>query len=166
MTTGRRLRAVYGRGTLNILVLVASFAIAGAAVVGWFQRPRDVATILEWFGAAIVVHDLVALPLYSLLDRLAFGAVRAGARRGRHPPAALVDPTAYLRIPVILSGILLLVFFPVVTGLGSATELTASGIPESGYLARWLLITGVIFTASALAYAVATARARRAAATG
>ena len=27
---------------MNLLVLVLCFAIAGAAVQGWFQRPRDV----------------------------------------------------------------------------------------------------------------------------
>jgi hypothetical protein len=157
----RRLRALYGAGPLNLLVLVASFAIAGAAVAGWFQRPRDVVTVLEWFVAAFVLHDLVALPLYSLLDRIAHGSVRASARVAGRSAPALVDPTPYLRIPAILSGLLLLVFFPVVFGLGSATEQSASGIPESGYLARWLLVTGVIFAVAATAYAVTVARARR-----
>src|ERR1700722_2867267 len=89
MKTRRRLWALYGAGPLNLLVLVASFAIAGAAVAGWFQRPRDVLTALEWFAAAIVLHDLVALPLYSLLDRIAFGTAGAGRRHTRRgAPAA------------------------------------------------------------------------------
>ena len=161
MKPRQRLRALYGAGPLNFLVLVASFAIAGAAVAGWFQRPRDVVTVLEWFAAAIVLHDLVALPLYSVLDRIAHGGVQAGVRATRRSPPALVDPTPYLRIPAILSGLLLLVFFPVVFGLGSGAEQSASGIPEDGYLARWLLVTGVIFAGAATAYAVALARARR-----
>jgi hypothetical protein len=156
-----RFRTRYGAGPLHLLGLLASFAIAGAAVVGWFQRPRDVASVLEWFGAAILIHDLVLLPLYSLLDRIAFGWHR------RHLPGArawslrgLVNPTPYVRVPAILSGLLLLVFFPVIFGLGRRTELGASGIAESGYLARWLLATGVMFAISGLAYAVAAARAR------
>lgn len=160
MRVSRRLRALYGASALNLLVLTASFAIAGAAVAGWFQRPRDVVTVLLWFGAAIVLHDLVALPLYSLLDRIAFGTVRAGGRRAGGSTTERVDPTAYLRIPVILSGVLLLVFFPVIFGLGSGTERSASGIPESGYLARWLLAVGIVFTSSGVAYAIAMARAR------
>ena len=53
--------------------------------------------------------------------------------RARTLPAVLtgrVDPTPYLRIPAILSALLLAVFFPVILGLGSATELSASGIAE------------------------------------
>jgi hypothetical protein len=161
MKARERMRALYGAGPLNLLVLVASFAIAGAAVAGWFQRPRDVLTVLEWFAAAIVLHDLVALPLYSLLDRIAFGGVGTGPHPAR--VGASVSATAYLRIPAMLSGLLLLVFFPVVFGLGSGSELSASGIPESGYLAKWLLATGLMFAASGVAYAVAIARARAAA---
>lgn len=160
MNVRERMRALYGAGPLNLLVLVASFAIAGAAVAGWLQRPHDVLTVLEWFAAAIVLHDLVALPLYTVLDRIAFGGVGAGRRRAGGTAPAPVSPTAYLRIPAMLSGLLLLVFFPVVFGLGSGSELSASGIAESGYLARWLLATGLMFAGSGVAYAVALARAR------
>ena len=155
----KRFRALYGAGPLHLLALLASFAIAGAAVVGWFQRPRDVVNVLEWFAAAIVLHDLVLLPLYSLLDRIAFGGARR--RAGRDPATSSpsqVDSTPYLRIPAILSGILLLVFFPVILGLGAQAELSASGIIESGYLARWLLATGVMFAISGIAYATAVTR--------
>jgi hypothetical protein len=163
MNARERMRSLYGAGPLNLLVLLASFAIAGAAVIGWLQRPRDVLTVLEWFAAAIVLHDFVALPLYSLLDRIAFGGVGAGRRRAHSDAQDQVSPTAYLRMPAMLSGLLLLVFFPVLFGLGSRSELSASGIAESGYLARWLLATGLMFAISGLAYAVAIARARAAA---
>ena len=160
MTPLRRFRALYGAGPLHLLALLASFAIAGAAVVGWFERPRDVVNVLEWFVAAILIHDLVLLPLYSLLDRIAFdGRSQRIDRASRTALRRLVNPTPYLRIPAILSGLLLAVFFPVIFGLGDQTELSASGIPESGYLARWLLATGVIFAVSGIAYAVAVSRA-------
>jgi hypothetical protein len=164
MTWRRRFRSLYGASPLHLLALLASFAIAAAAVVGWFQRPRDVVNVLEWFAAAIVIHDLVLLPFYSLLDRIALGPVRDRAGRVPRPGTAVaVNPTPYLRIPAVLSGLLLAVFFPVILGLGSQTELSASGIPESGYLARWLLATGVMFAASGVLYAAAL---RRAAASG
>jgi hypothetical protein len=160
VTRLKRFRALYGAGPLHLLALLASFAIAGAAVVGWFQRPRDVVNVLEWFAAAIVLHDLVLLPLYSLLDRIAFGGLLKRADPARLPAhPSLVNPTPYLRIPAILSGMLLLVFFPVIFGLGDQTEISASGIMESGYLARWLLATGVMFAGSGIAFAAATARA-------
>jgi len=153
----RRFRSLYGAGPLHLLALLASFAIAGAAVVGWFQRPFDVSAVLVWFVAAILAHDLVLLPLYSLLDRIAFARAE-----GRHPaaPASPVSAVPYLRVPTILSGLLLLVFFPLIFQLGSGTFSAASGHDPSGYLARWLAATGVLFAASAFAYALAVRRAR------
>jgi len=161
MTQVRRVRALYGAGPLHLLALLASFAIAAAAVVGWFQRPREVVNVLEWFVAAILIHDLVLLPLYSLLDWIAFGRQWERADGPRQTTIlARVNPTPYLRIPAILSGLLLVVFFPVIFGLGTQTELSASGIPETGYLARWLLATGVMYGVSGIAYATAAARVR------
>jgi hypothetical protein len=160
MTQLKRFRALYGAGPLHLLALLASFAIAAAAVIGWFERPRVVVNVLEWFLAAIVIHDLVLLPLYSLLDRIAFGGLGKRGARAQHAAAPeLVNPTPYLRIPAILSGLLLATFFPVIFGLGDQTERSASGIAESGYLARWLLATGVMFAISGVVYAVAVARA-------
>jgi hypothetical protein len=155
---GRRFQAAYGGGVLHLLALLAGFAIAAAGVVGWFQRPRDVGSVLVWFAAAIVIHDVVLLPLYSLLDRIVLALHRRVARPRRLPHALNAAP--YIRIPAMLSGLLLVVFFPVIFGLGARTELAASGIPERGYLARWLLATGVMFALSGGAYAVAMARAR------
>jgi hypothetical protein len=157
-----RLRARYGASPLHLLAMLASFAIAGAAVIGWFDRPHDVMSVLEWFAAAIVLHDVVLWPLYSLLDAIAFGGRRRAARRARPPrtAGALPSPVPYLRIPSLLSGLLLLVFLPVIFGLGSRAEFTASGIPESGYLARWLLAVGAMFAVSGVAYAAAVRRAR------
>jgi hypothetical protein len=161
MTQLKRFRGLYGAGPLHLLALLASFAIAAAAVIGWFERPRVVVNVLEWFVAAIVIHDLVLLPLYSLLDRIACGGLGKRGVRAQHAAAPeLVNPTPYLRIPAILSGLLLAAFFPVIFGLGHQTELSASGIAESGYLARWLLATGVLFAVSGVVYAVAVARAR------
>lgn len=152
------LRRRYGAGPLHLLGLLASLAVAGAAVLGWFDRPHEATAVLEWFVAAIVAHDLVLVPLYTALDRLAFGSRSALGRRSR---AGAVNPTPFLRVPTMLSLLLLAVFFPVIFGLGRRAELTASGIPESGYLARWLLLCGALYAVSAMAYALALRRARR-----
>ena len=156
--TGRRFLAAYGAGPLHLLALLAGFAIAAAAVIGWFQRPRDVGSVLVWFAAAIVIHDVVLLPLYSLLDRIVLALHERVPRPRRFTHRLNAAP--YIRIPMMLSGLLLVVFFPVIFGLGARTELAASGIPERGYLTRWLLATGVMFALSGAAYAVAIARAR------
>ncbi len=158
----RRFRVLYGAGPLHLIALVASFAIAGAAVVGWFQRPHDVVGVLEWFIAAIVLHDLVLMPLYSLLDRLTIGLLhrRIASPRRRASSAAAVNPAPYIRVPAMISALLFAVLFPVILGLGRHTEFTASGIPEHGYLARWLLTCGAVFALSGVAYVVRVARHR------
>ena len=140
-----RLRARYGAGPAHLLVLIASFAIAGAAVVGWIQRPRDLEGVLIWFAAAVALHDFVLLPLYSLLDRITVA---------RLP----VRSAAYVRVPAIISGLLLLVLFPTILGFAAHREFRASGIHEQGYLFRWLVLSGVLFVISGVTYALAGVR--------
>jgi hypothetical protein len=53
------------------------------------------------------------------------------------------------------------VVFPTVLGFGAHQEHNASGIVEHGYLARWLLLTGVLFALSGLAYTLRGVRTRR-----
>lgn len=157
MSSSFRWRARYGAGPMHLALLVASFAIAGAAVVGWLQRRSDFTAILEWFGAAILIHDLVLLPAYSLVDRVVFGRGSAGASTHQTPaPAA----SRYVRIPAMLSGLLLLVFLPSILGFGARGAAFASGISEHGYALRWLIATAVLFASSGLAYGVAGARRR------
>lgn len=139
-TLAARLRERYGGGPAHLLASFASLAIAGAAVLGWTQRPRDLMNVLIWFGAAIVVHDVVLLPIYSLLDRHTLG---------RLPLSAAV----YVRVPALTSALVLAVVFPTVLGFGAHQEHNASGIAEHGYLVRWLLLTGGLFALSGLAYA-------------
>jgi hypothetical protein len=142
-----RLRARYGAGPGHLLLLAVSFAIAGAAVAGWFQRSRDLEGVLIWFAAAIALHDFVLLPIYTLLDRLTIA----------HLPAR---SSAYVRVPAIISGLLLLVLFPTILGFGAHTEHAASGITEHGYLERWLLLSAGLFLISTVAYAFGLRRRR------
>ena len=142
-----RLWARYGGGPAHLLASLASLAIAGAAVVGWTQRPRDLVNVLIWFGAAIVLHDVVLLPIYSLVDRHTLGRL----------PARL---TVYVRVPALTSALVLAAVFPTVFGFGAHQEHNASGIVEHGYLARWLLLTGLLFALSGLSYAIGGRRAR------
>ncbi|HEX3802509.1 MAG TPA: hypothetical protein VHV75_06700 [Solirubrobacteraceae bacterium] len=137
----RQLRARHGSGPAHLLATLASFAIAGAAVIGWTERPRDLVSVLIWFGAAIVLHDLVLLPIYSLADRLTLGRLPSKA-------------AAYVRVPALVCLLVLAVAFPTVLGFGAHQEHNASGIVEHGYLARFLLLCGVLFALSGLIYAV------------
>src|SRR5204863_938389 len=97
-----RLRRAYGAGPLHLLASLASLSLAAYAFTRIFNGVQALNVVL-WFAGAIVVHDLIAFPLYSLLDRTA-------ARR--------VPAINYVRVPVVLSGMALLVYFPLILRLG------------------------------------------------
>ncbi|MFJ4519323.1 hypothetical protein, partial [Streptomyces sp. NPDC088816] len=145
----------YGSGPLHLLVLIASFAITGYAMVRLFAvRPLEVAI---WFVGAAVLHDLILLPLYSLADLSAQAVLRHRATRMPQPPWI-----NYLRVPTFLSGVLLLVWFPLILALSTPYP-RATGLSMDVYLGRWLAITAVLFAASAVTFALKLRRVRRAA---
>ncbi len=155
-----RFRRAYGASPLHLLALLASLLVAGTAAAGWFDNTAPISErILIWFLGAVIGHDLVLLPLYSLLDRIAFGAARG--QRVRSQPAA---GWAFVRVPALISGLLFLVFFPEILRLGDATFHAASGLNQHAYLLRYLLSCAGLFALSGLAYAGSLARARRRAA--
>ena len=87
-----RFRAVYGSNPLHLLTLIAGFALFGYVLATitpstlwnpntWWQ------SILVWFAAAIIAHDLVLFPVYALrrpdLGRRQSITARAPRRRFR-----------------------------------------------------------------------------------
>ncbi|MFJ3234902.1 hypothetical protein [Streptomyces sp. NPDC086787] len=143
----------YGSGPLHLLVLITSFTLTGYAMVRLFAvRPWEVAI---WFVGAAILHDLILLPLYSLADLSALSVLRHRAADG--PTVPWIN---YLRVPAFLSGLLLLVWFPLILRL-AAPYPGDTGLSDSVYLGRWLAITGVIFAASAVAFAARLRRIRR-----
>ena len=145
----------YGASPLHLLTLLASFALAGYAALQELRGPVPV-RVAGWFLGAVIAHDLVLFPLYALADRSLTGL------RRRPAAAARSGAVNYLRVPVLLSGLLLLLFFPLILRKSEGAYGRASGLDESVYLSHWLLITGVLFGGSAVTYAirVATGKAR------
>ena len=119
----------YGASPLHALAHLAAFALAGFALLQLVDM-RDAANVLVWFIGAVVLHDFVLLPFYSTLDRAA--------------QAASGDAVNYVRVPVGLSALLLLVYFPLILGRSTGKLEQVSGAPAPDYLARWLLITGLL----------------------
>jgi hypothetical protein len=164
-----RIRHWYGANPLHLLALLAAFALAGYAVraviaAGQFRG------FAIWFAVAIVGHDLLLFPLYSLADLSVQRLLPWTARRERGRPGSSAQVPGpplinYVRIPVAFSLLLLLVFFPLILGLSQPGYHRASGLTTQPYLWRWLAVTGVLFAASAVVYALAwrraAARARR-----
>lgn len=143
-------REVYGANPLQLLSLLACFALAGYALLQFVTDP-SLPLIAIWFLAAVIAHDLVLFPLYALADRSTAAAL--SAIRPRHRSGSVVPPLNYLRLPTLAAGLLFLVFFPGIVQQGSATYLAATGQTQAPFLTRWLLITAVLFGGSALVYA-------------
>jgi Kef-type K+ transport system membrane component KefB len=127
-------RARYGASPVHLLAHLAGIALAGWALVqipslGNWQR------VVVWLVAAVVVHDLVLWPAYSIAGRLV----------GRSP---------YVRVPLATSALLALVFFPVICGKGEAAYTRVSSATWDGYAERWLLVSALLFAVSGALYAV------------
>jgi hypothetical protein len=120
----------YGASPWHLAGHLAYLALAAYVLARLLDRP-SAANIVLWLVAAIVLHDLVALPLYTLLDRLLW---RAAPRR----------VAAALRTAAVLAGFTLLVFFPPIFGLNGRTFARAAGYAPSGYAARWIALAAAL----------------------
>jgi hypothetical protein len=146
----------YGAGPLHLIATVASLALAGWALYAYLDpRTTDVKFLL-WFAGAIVAHDLVAWPLYTALNNLAFDA-----RRRRAPGETFVPGLNYVRVPLFLSAVVLVVWLPLILGESDRVYEQVAGKVPGGFLGRWLLLTGVLFLGSGVLYAWRSRRAQR-----
>lgn len=147
-------RRRYGATPLHLLGHLAAIAIAAYAVSRTLEpRSTQALSLVVWLVGGALLHDLVFLPLYLLLDQV----VRLGA--GDHPRRAL--PVAnFVRVPVVMSGTMLLVYFPLILHRAPGNFVRATGVAAPDYGRRWLLITAALFAASALTYAVRAGRRR------
>ncbi len=149
----RRIESAYGAGALHLLAVVASLAFAGFVLLEVLDQSQPTSFLL-FFGAAIVLHDLIAFPLYSLLDLIARRGI--GADRGGRLHVAALN---HLRVPAALSALALVVWFPLILGRSDRYEST-TGLDVDVFFGRWLLITAVLFGLSALVFAIRLARVR------
>jgi hypothetical protein len=148
----RRLVRWYGAGPLHLLTMAGCFALAGYAAAELL--PGNALGVLLWFGGAVIGHDLLLLPLYTLADRSAGGVLRHRAAR---LPA--VSWHNYVRVPAGLSGMLLLIWFPLIFRLPGRFPVTTT-LSLDPYLWHWLAVTGVLFLLSAAALALRLRLAR------
>jgi hypothetical protein len=151
----RAFRRLYGEGPLHLLVLVGCFLVSGYAASRVIGTP-DTLRIAAWFLGSAIVFDLVLSPLLALVDR-----GLTALRRRRRLGGSVVSPVNYVRVPALLSGLLLLIYAPVIFQRSEPAYFDASGLTQDPYLDRWLAITALIFGAALLAYVVAVLRARR-----
>ncbi|HET6192607.1 MAG TPA: hypothetical protein VFE59_37050, partial [Trebonia sp.] len=136
----------YGANPLHLLTLIGCFALAWYAGADLLHA-KPVGVIV-WFAGAVVGHDLILMPLYALADK----SVTAVFRH-RPPKLPTVPWINYLRVPVVLSGLLLLMWFPLIFRIPSRFPRTTD-LSLDPYLGHWLAVTGVLFLLSAFALAV------------
>ncbi len=151
----RRVLSWYGASPAHLLSLVAGMALSAYAV----SRVTALGTLLAigvWFVGTLIAHDLVLFPIYAATDN-ASAWLRHRVRRGSAPSVPAVN---YLRVPAVLSGLLLIAWFPLVLRLSPGYE-RVTGRSDDPYLGRWLLVTGVLFAGSALLYAARLLRVRQ-----
>ena len=114
--------------------------------------------VVVWFLGAVIGHDLLLMPLYSLADRSAMAAVRH-----REPQLPATPWINYVRVPAALSGLLLLVWFPLILRLQSSYHASTT-LSADPYVWHWLAVTGALFLLSAVAFALRLRRQSRTAA--
>lgn len=153
----------YGSRPLHLLTMITGFALLGYVVATikpvtlwnpqvWWQ------SIIVWFAAAIIAHDLVLFPVYAFLDWL-LSRSRVTPRTARAEPR--VPLLNYLRVPVLGAGLTLLVFLPGIIKQGASTYQAATGQTQDPFLGRWLLLTAAMFAVSAGIYGTRLATAHR-----
>lgn len=147
------------REVLQLPALLACFVVAGYAGVRLLAgNPSGVGA---WFIGSVVAHDLVLFPLYGAVDAALVILLR------RRPAFALVGGVPWLnhlRVPAVISGILLLVWSPLILRLTSDYSnayASASGLSAQPYLLRWLFVTAALCTVSAGLLAIRVVRAAR-----
>jgi len=122
---------------MKVLAHLILLPIAGWALVTMLDfRAAD--NVVVWLVAAVILHDLVLLPAYSGLVRLARFAAR--------------DAVNYIRVPAGLSLLMLLVFWGTIRGKGDGAFHYVSGLHYDGYAQRWLLVTAGLFALSGALY--------------
>ncbi len=157
-----RFRAVYGSHPLHLLTLIAGFALFGYVLATikpatlwnpntWWQ------SIIVWFAAAIIAHDLLLFPVYAFVDRI----LLAGSRIRPPRSETSVPVLNYVRVPALGAGLTLLMFLPGIIEQGAPTYAAATGQTQEPFLGRWLLLTAALFATSAGLYAIRLVLARR-----
>ncbi|HTU31215.1 MAG TPA: hypothetical protein VMF07_17625 [Solirubrobacteraceae bacterium] len=149
-------RRRYGASPWHLAGHVVALAVAAFAL-DRIASMDSLAAIIALYVGVVIGHDLILLPAYSGLDRLASAAL---ARRRSKDRAAL-PAINHLRAPALISGLLLLIYAPLISGRADRGYLLLSGHHATGYLRNWLLISAGLFLGSGLIYAL---RVRRAAA--
>ncbi len=163
--TGRlaRFHHLYGSHQLHLLTMLAGFALFGYVVVTaklsmlWKPEGAWWQSMVVWFAAAFIAHDFLLFPIYACADRI-LGSWTTRPRRRTRPRVPVRN---YVRVPVLGSGLLFLMFFPGIIRQGAPLFAEDTGLTQHPFLGRWLLLTAEMLAVSGLVYAVRISLAYR-----
>lgn len=141
-------KKVYGASPLHLLGQIIAFAIAAYAYLQIIDvTSTDNLNLLIWFFAGALLHDMIFVPIYLILDLIARLGIRDHALRN-------VRAINHIRFPVAICGVMFLTLFPLILQKSKPNYFRLSGNALPDYLGRWLLIVAVVFGVSAVSYAV------------
>jgi hypothetical protein len=147
-------RRRYGASPWHLAGHCVVFAIAGFAIWRMASAGGLVELIALYVGFAIA-HDLVLLPAYSGLDRV----VRTVLARLPDQRPGGIPRINHIRVPALISGLLLIIYLPLISGKADSGYFADSGHHLEGYARNWLLISGVLFLCSGVIYSLRIGRA-------
>ena len=127
------MRARYGASPIHLLAHLILLPLIGWALLTVLDF-RAASNVVLWLVCAVILHDLILLPAYSILDRLAQTLTPGSVN--------------YVRVPAGLSLLMLLVFWSTIRGKGDGAFHYVSGLKYEGYFGRWLLVTAALFAVS------------------
>ncbi len=151
----RGFRRRYGAGPLHLFAHLVGFAIVAFALDQIFSG-GDVKELLVWYLGFAIAHDLIFVPAYTGMDRLFRAAIARLPRVARTAPPVI----NHVRAPVIISALLLILYFPLIFAQNDGWFLELSGHELTHYLRNWLLITVTLFLGSGLIYAARVVHGR------
>jgi hypothetical protein len=149
-------RRRYGAGPLHLAGHIVVFAVAGFVAFAIYRIAGggSLVKLIVLYIGFVIAHDLIFLPAYSGLDR----AARATLARLPGPASGRVPAINHIRAPALISGLLLIIYLPLISGRADAGYFGASGHHLVGYLRNWMLISAALFLGSALIYVVRVRR--------
>jgi hypothetical protein len=144
----RQFRVLYGAGPGHLAVLLLSLAAAGYAASTVAGDPLW-PWMAVWFVAVVVGHDGVLSPLAAVADAVLRFCLRWFPRVPARP--ATVN---YIRVPALGAGLTFLMFLPGIIRQGELVVVGQTGLDQSPFLGRWLLLVAAMAGVSASAYAL------------
>lgn len=152
-------RRRYGASPFHLAVHLLAFAVAAFALDRTVSGGGGtIKTIIVWYVGLIVLHDLVFVPAYTGVDRL----TRSVLARLPTPERTRVPVINHLRVPALISALLLLIYAPLISGHSEGAYFALTGHPLVHYVRNWLVLSAALFAGSTAIYGLRVGLAVRA----